>query len=231
MSLGKAFVSMFIDPARGFREALAARPWTFVIPLVVVIGCTFLLNAYYYQHVDIQWLKDQLTSAADARQREALQQAISVQKLLVVSLVGITLLTCVVDLVRSMFFWLVLKVQGNRLVFRQLFAITTWAAVPLVLLLPAGMLNLHLGGGTHVSPNDVNPVSFNQLFFHFNSASGWGNMLSTISLVSLWEMALIAVGLRTVAQVSTRTAILLAVIPDVAVYGIWGIVLLGHAHS
>lgn len=231
MNLIKAFLHLYVEPAKGFREALAARPWTFVIPLLAVIGATFLLNAYYYHHVDLPWLKDQLTVAVDPKQRDALQQAMTPARLLIVSLVGITLLTCIVDVVRSMFFWLVLKVQGNRLEFRKLFAITTWAAVPLLLLLPAGIVNLHLGGATHVAPNDVNPVSFNQLFFHFPSAAGWGNMLSTISIVSLWEVVLLAVGLRTIAGVSTRTAIVLAVLPDLVVYGIWMLTLMGHGHS
>jgi hypothetical protein len=135
-------------------------------------------------------------------------------------------LALVVNLGRAFIYWLALKVQGvGSQSFVKLFAVVVWSTAPLLLILPAGLLNISLASGGHLAGNDVNPVSLNQLLFHLPASNAWGQLLSTFSLVNLWEIALIGVGIQYVSRLTMSKAMLIALLPDAIVYGIWGFLL------
>jgi hypothetical protein len=95
-----------------------------------------------------------------------------------------------------------------------------WSTAPLLLILPASMLNISISPAGML-PNDVNPVSLNQLFFKLAGDSPWGQLLSTFSLINLWELFLIIVGLRIATARTTLQAFSIAILPEVIVYGVW----------
>jgi hypothetical protein len=217
------FINLFANPTRGFASALALPRWTIIIPLALVIGCTFIINVFYYRNVDLSWLGGELTRDMSAVQRDAVLRSMSIGRLMIVSGIGIVLFTLSIDAIRALFFWLVLKIRGQSQSYGRLFAVTVWAGLPLLLLLPAGLFNIALSHGGHLPPNDVNPVSANQLLFHFSSWTGFGRMLSTISIVSIWELVLLGVGLKVSTGMSNRMGMLLAFAPDIIVYGLWAL--------
>lgn len=214
---------LLTNPMRGFREALSLPRWTLAIPFALAIGASFAVNAFYYKHVDLAWLGEQLTSGMSTTQRQAALGIMSVNRLLVVSIVGVTMFTLTMALVRSTVFWLVLKIRGDSRPYSELLAVTAWAATPVLLLFPAGLFNILMTNGGHLAPNDVNPVSINQLVTHLPSWAGFGRLLSTISAVSLWELALLAVGLVVAARLRWRAALPLALAPDIVLYALWAL--------
>jgi hypothetical protein len=215
---------MLFDPKAAFERALGQKNWTLLFPFVLAVALTFMLNAYYYYHVDFAWLLDQLVGSAPAPQRAMLRSALTRDRLLLLGLIGVIVLTLLINLGRAFIFWIILKVRGGESQrFTRLFAITMWAAAPLALILPAGILNISMAPEGRIAGNDVNPVSLNQLLFHLPSSGGWGQMLSTFSLVNVWEIVLIAVGLHLAAGLKLSRAALIAMVPDVIVYGIWSL--------
>jgi hypothetical protein len=226
LKLLQIFFQIFVDPAKAFLEAFKLRPITAIFPLVVVVIGTALLDAYYYYHVDAAWLADLLTEKMPAAQKKLVQGALTPSHLLIISIVSVAILPASVDACRALFFWVALKIIGHSTSYISLFQIVTWAAVPLTLVLPAGIFALALTGAAHVAPVNVNPVSLNRLFFHYPPSSGWSQFFATLTLVGFWEIGLHAIGLKARTAIAMRTAALLAVAPVVLVYGVWGLFLL-----
>lgn len=227
--MGKLFsilIQMYVDPARGFRNALSGPARSALFPLAMVIVGTTALNAFYYSHVDLGWLADVLTIGLNAAQKRVVVAALTPGRLLLISFVSVLVLPAAMDAARAAFFWVALRTIGRSADYRSLFLITAWSAMPLLLVLPAGILSLVLGDAAHTAPNNLNPVSLNRLFFHLDTTSHWSVYFTTLTLVGFWEVALNAVGLKVRTDMSTRGAVTLALAPLVIVYGIWGIVVL-----
>lgn len=226
MKLIRIYFSILLDPKNGFAEALRQRVGTLLFPLLATILFTTLLNVFYYYHVDFDWLLGQLTAGVPEQQRISMTEALTPGRLIAVSLVSVVILAVVVNALRAFLYWVILKVRGDSQRFIRLFALTMWSTAPVALILPAGILNIMLSHNGHITPNNVNPVSLNQLFFNLSSTSPWGSLLSSFSLVNVWEVFLIAVGLRVIVSISMMRALVIAFIPDVVFYGIWAAVLL-----
>lgn len=224
----RIFTQMFVDPAQGFRSAFAKPTISVLVPLAIVVIGTTILNAYYYYHVDVAWLGNLLTENLSAAQRKSVSGLFSPGHLLLVSFISVLIVPACVDAIRAFVFSVVLKLMAKPTDYASLFKICAWAAMPLTLVLPAGMLNMYLSGD-HVAPSDLNPVSLNHLLFNLAPASPWAQFFTTLTLVGFWEIGLHAVGLKTRAGISTRAAILLAVVPVLVVYAAWALIIIARS--
>ncbi|MDB5719841.1 MAG: hypothetical protein JWP15_459 [Alphaproteobacteria bacterium] len=226
MSLVTTYFRMLFEPQRAFGEAMSKKVWTLLLPFFLAVLFTAILNIYYFYHVDIAWLRDQMTASMPSDQRDVIARSMTRGRFIGISIIGVCFLALTINLGRAFIYWLALKVQGvGSQGFVKLFAVVVWSTAPLLLILPAGLLNISLAPGGHLAGNDVNPVSLNQLLFHLPAGSAWGQLLSTFSLVNLWEIALIGVGIQYVSRLGMSKAMLIALLPDAIVYGIWGLLL------
>ena len=92
-------------------------------------------------------------------------------------MVGLVFLALIINLARAFLIWIILKVRGGETQrFIRIFAIIMWSTAPLLLILPAGILNISLVPEGRIVGNDVNPVSINQLLFHLPPTSSWRTM-------------------------------------------------------
>jgi len=214
------YTSLLYTPEKGFAEALKQRVWTLFFPLLLAILITAVINIYYYNNVDMPWLLKQMVANAPKEQKQTILDTLTKTRLVGISLVGVFLLTVSINLFRGFVYWVILKVSGDGIPFVRLFAIVMWSTAPLLLILPASMLNISISPAGML-PNDVNPVSLNQLFFKLAGDSPWGQLLSTFSLINLWELFLIIVGLRIATTRTTLQAFSIAILPEVIVYGVW----------
>jgi hypothetical protein len=224
----RIFLQMFVEPAQGFRTAFAKPTVSVLMPLGIVVIGTTILNAYYYYHVDITWLGNLLTENLSPAQRKVVSGLFSPSHLLLVSFISVLIVPACVDAVRAFVFSVVLKLMAKPTDYSSLFKICAWAAMPLTLVLPAGILNMYLSGD-HVAPSDLNPVSLNHLLFNLSPTDPWAQFFTTLTLVGFWEIGLHAVGLRTRTGISTRAAILLAIVPVVVVYAVWALVIIARS--
>jgi len=226
MGVIATYISFLFDPKKAYESALNKKVWTLVVPLIATILFTTLLNIYYYNNIDMAWLINQMVAGAPEQQRQSMIENLTKERLIGISMVGVVFLALAINLARAFIYWVILKIKGNSLRFIRLFAITMWSTVPVLLILPAGILNISLAINQQILPNDVNPVSLNQLLFHLPSSSPLGQLLSTFSLVNVWEIFLILVGLRLAAGLSLAQSFTIACFPDVLFYGIWIITIL-----
>jgi len=213
------YISLLFNPRKAFEWALSRKVWTLVFPLIATITLTALVNVYYYYVVDLPWLIGQIASTLPEGRGENFLDSFTKNRLLSMSLVGIVFLTLTISLYRSFVYWIIFKVRGNAPRFVRLYAIAIWSTAPVILLFCAGIINISLGG--NILPIDVNPVSLNQMIFRFDGTSDWGRMLSTFSLINVWEIFLIGIGLNIAAKSTVVKSYIIAIIPEILVYSVW----------
>lgn len=218
------YTSLLVTPQRAFAAALNKKVWTLFFPLLMAILITAAINICYYNMVDMPWLLKQMVANVPKDQKQVILDSLTKTRLVSISLVGVFVLTVSINLFRAFVYWFILKVGGEAVRFVRLFAIVMWATAPLLVILPASVLNIYMNA-SGMLPNDVNPVSINQLMFRFPGDSAWGQLLSTFSLINIWEVFLIVIGLRLATTKKTGAAVLIAIMPEVIVYGLWSALL------
>ncbi len=221
VKLISVYTSLLYDPRSGIKAALNQKIWTLFFPLLLAILFTALINIYYYNLVDMEWLVKQMAANVPKEQKQTILESVTKTRLVGISLVGVFTLTILINLFRSFVYWVALKIKGNDERFVRLFAIVMWSTAPLLIILPASIINIYFNSNMGMLPNDVNPVSLNQLYFKFAGDSAWGQLLSTFSLINIWELFLIVIGLRVATSLSALQSFFIAILPEAIVYGLW----------
>ena len=215
-----AFATMLYEPTATFQR-LQPRPrgW---IPMLVLMATSCTLTLWYFSIVDFTWMLDQMLvamkSAAEREQAAKMMSRTFMQGTAVVSaLVLLPLLLTVVGL----YLMIVSKALSHGLSFGKCFALAAWSNIPAILLLPLGALQILLAGSGQLGFSELNPVSLNQLVFHYEMAHPLATLMDTLSLTSIWSIVLLVIGFETWAKVKRSTAIMVVLIPNLLIYGGW----------
>lgn len=215
-----ALGTMFYEPTRTFQQ-LEARP-TGWLPLLAVIASTCALMLWYYSVVDFAWLIDQvLATIGSAAEREQAASMMSKNVMLMSSLGSVLLGFPIISAILGAYLMIASKALSHGISFGKGFALAAWSSVPGLLLLPLGAMQILLASSGQLDFSALNPVSLNQLLFHYNVAHPLASLMDILSLTSFWGIFLLVVGFQVWAKVKRSTAILVVVIPHVAVYGLW----------
>lgn len=215
-----AFTSMLYEPGKTFRQ-LEDKPrgW---FPMIVLIVSTCALMFWYYSMVDFPWLLDQmLATMKSAEEREAAAKVMS-KTMMQVSTVGSTAIGFpLIFAVTGVYLMLVSKALSRGISFGKGFALAAWSSVPAILLLPLGAMQILMASSGQLAYSELNPVSLNQLLFHYEMAHPLASLMDTVSLMTFWSMFLLVIGFETWAKVKRSTAVLVVVIPYLVIYGLW----------
>jgi len=192
--------SLLRSPRRFFAQ-LQDHP-RYALPFWLALLTTVGLTAWYYGAVDIEWLKD-LQMSSDPRtanlseaQREAAGRFLTRGVLLSFALGAIVLITVLTRLLEALYFRAVGPAVGLRRTFRQWFAFSSWTALPHVVGVVPAVLVLLLADTAHLSPGAMQPLSFNELFFHRPLGAPGYNFLSIASVMHLVTLALAVFGVK-----------------------------------
>ena len=215
-----AFATMLYEPTATFQR-LQPRPkgW---IPMLVLMATSCTLTLWYFSIVDFTWLLDQMLAAMkSAAEREQAAKMMSRTFMQGTSVVSSLVLLPLLFTVVGVYLMIVSKALSHGLSFGKSFALAAWANVPGILLLPLGALQILLASSTQFGFSDLNPVSLNQLLFHYEMAHPLATLMDTLSLMSIWSIVLLVIGFETWARVKRSTAVLVVLIPNLLIYGAW----------
>lgn len=219
-STTSAFFTMLYEPGATFQR-LRARPrgW---LPMLLLMASSAALLLWYFAVVDFNWLLDQMLAVMKtAAEREQAAKVISKTFLQISSLVSTVVFFPVFFVIMGTYLMIASKALSGGLSFGQGFALAAWAAIPAILLLPLGALQILLTSSGQLGFSELNPVSLNQLLFHYTMANPRASLMDALSLTSVWSIVLMVIGFETWARVKRSTAILVVLIPHVLVYGAW----------
>ncbi len=221
----KTILAICIDPGRAMRSIFERpRVW---LPLVLSIVFGLILFAWYYQVVDYSWLQERMTaSISDPAARAQAQKILGKNLMLASSAGGLLIGIPFAYAFFALYFFAVAKVAKLPIGYGKWFAFVAWVSVPGLLTLPLGAIQILMAQGGRLDLNQLNPVSLNSLFFHFESGQHWASLLDSLSLVTLWSIVLSVVGFQAWSRFSRTTSILVVLLPYVVVYGVWSFIAL-----
>lgn len=215
-----AVVTMFYDPVGAFRMIeFRKSSW---VPLLLLIVATGILAVWYFSIVDFSWFQDQmLATVKDAESREKARGIIT-KKMMLSSALGTAVLTFPVLCASfASYFSIAGKFIGKEMNFGSAFALSVWASVPSLLLLPLGAIQILLSSNGQLSYGELNPLSVNQIFFHYEMTHPMGALLDSLNLLTFLSIFLSVIGFQVWTKVSRAIAIKVVLLPYVACYGIW----------
>jgi len=224
MSASKTLIGIFTEPGKAMASVYErSMLW---LPLLLLIVGNVAMLAWYYSTVDIAWLQDQMLAAQpelDAEAREAMRSVLSQPVMMAGgifgALIGIPAVYCLI----AVYFLVAAKVIGNELGFGKWFAFVVWTSVPTLLNLPAMAMNLLMNPNGQIGPEALNPLSLNQLLFHFPLGHPWQGLLDALQLTTLWSIAVAVIGYQVWTRRSRATALLVVLLPYVVIFGGWAI--------
>ena len=220
VSTMSALLTMLYEPAATFRR-LQAKPkgWA---PMLVLMATTAALMLWYFAVVDFPWLLDQmLAGMKSAAEREQAGKFMSKNFLRGSSLVSTLVIFPVFFVIMGTYLMIVSKALSRGLSFGKSFSLAAWSSVPGILLLPLGAMQILLNASGQLGFSDLNPVSLNQLVFHYGMADPRASLFDALNVTSIWSTILMVIGFEVWAQVKRSTAIVVVLTPSILVYGGW----------
>jgi hypothetical protein len=194
-----ALVDIIAAPARALDEVRHHVAWLWW-PLLISVGLTIAAFATYFLWVDFDWMIDEMVRAmppgTDPAVADSMRGFLSPGRQVAFSAIGIVLMTFVIYGVQAAYLHLVNKVAGEpSLRYGQWFAFSAWTAFPGVFQALIILVVILLADSNQVAQHELMPISFNALFIHAEPGSPWFNWGNSISLVNLWMLGLMTLGI------------------------------------
>lgn len=215
-----AIVRMFYEPRAVFQQLeLRRATW---LPLLLLIGSTVVLTVWFFQFVDIAWLQESLLAkVSDPEVREKQREAMGASSMLTFGVIGAVVGYLVSFTIGGIYYMIVSKVRNVEFSFGKGFALSVWASVPLLLLFPLGVMQILLASSNQIPFEALNPLSLNQLFFHYEMDHPMASILNTLSIPMFWSVFVTIIGYEVWGKASRTTATLTVLAPTVVIYGGW----------
>lgn len=215
-----ALVTMFYDPVRAF--GMLERRTAAWLPLLLIMGSAAAMIVWYFSFVDFAWFQDQLlTTIKDAESREQARKVMTEGMVSTSTLAAGVLTLPVVCVILAVYFMIVGNFINKEISFSGAFALSAWASVPSLLLLPLGAIQILLAANGQVGFSELNPLSLNQLFFQYEMSHPMAAVLDSLSFTSVLGIVLLVIGFEVWTKVSRATALMVVLPPYVLFYGAW----------
>lgn len=222
-----ALITMFYEPSRAFAMLEPKRhAWLPLVLLMVTMAGLFL---WYFNVVDFAWLMDQMFAAMKPAERDMAKSMMTKGMMQTTTLISVVVSYPVICAVAGLYFMLVGKFINQNVSFGTGFALSAWASVPALLLLPLGAVAITMASGGQLGFSQLNPLSINQLLFQYDMAHPMAGLLDSINATSLWSVFLMIVGFQIWAKVARSTALKVVLIPYVTIYAIWFAIAMSQA--
>jgi hypothetical protein len=211
---------MLYEPTSTFQR-LKARPsgW---IPMLILMMTSCVLTLWYFSIVDFSWFIDQMLAViTSSAEREHAERMMSKNFMMTTSLVSSLLVFPFYFVIIGIYLMIAAKALAHDLSFGKGFALAAWSSVPGILLFPLGAMQILLASSGQLGFSELNPVSLNQLLFHYDMAHPLATLMDLIGVTSIWSLVLLVIGFEVWAKVKRSTAVLVVLIPHLLVYGAW----------
>jgi len=216
-------VDIFLDPAKVFT-AEKDKP-TFLLPMAIMVALSVAMILAYYLRVDPVWFQDfsltmmgQEMTPAEIAQAKQFMPGAKVQGY--IGAAGTLIFVPIVYAVFALYYFLAGKIAGAGLSYKHGLSLTTWAAMPTALgALVATISALTMAPQTPlhaISLTRIDPLLVQLPFDHDLSTLAKG-----FDLLGLWAIALGAIGWKTFTRSGWGSAVFVAALPSVLIYGIW----------
>jgi len=216
-------VDIFLDPAKVFA-AEKEKP-TFLVPVLVFIGLSVAMVLAYHLRVDPAWFADFQLSVAGAEMTDA-EKAQAKQFMpgaRMAGYIGAAISAIVVPLmfsITALYYLLAGKIAGAPVSFKHGLSLAAWSAMPTALTLVVATV-----GALTMAPQtpqfSLMLTNVDPLLVQLPMDHALSTLAKNFNLLGLWALALGAVGWKTFTRSGWGSAVFVAALPSVLIYGIW----------
>ncbi|AVP97592.1 hypothetical protein C7S18_10455 [Ahniella affigens] len=214
-------INIFVEPGKVFAE-LKEKP-TFLLPLLLMMALTAAMTLLYFNKVDGEWLTNhQLTMSGSEMSAAEIEQAKKVMpSAKVMGIVGAIfapIFIVIVTLVMGLYYLAAGKITGTAVSFKQALSLVTWSGVPALLSLVVAIVGIFMMAPQSTLESlmltNVDPLIVQLPYDH-----AWSSFAKNFNLLSLWSVALVAIGWRNWGRTGWGQALTVALIPTLVIFG------------
>ena len=220
------FLNIWTSPVSAFVE-LKPKPRLWY-PLLAIIILQIAVTVYYSMSADFDWVLDQTLSASGREftpeQREAMERMQGGMGANISAIAGSIGILIVVPLIFSIlagYYTIISSFTADGIKFGQWFGLLCWSSTPMLFAALASLVSIFLNSNGQIMQNQLNPLTLNNLVFHYKFGEPGTTFLSAIDLTMLWSVALNVIGYKTWTGKSTPSAAAIACAPYLVIYGVF----------
>jgi len=214
-----ALITMFYEPARTFAS-LESRKAGWLPTILIIIG-SLIVSIWYFNIVDFAWLQDQMLAEIPAPEREQAKEFMGKGLFMTFAVLGTIVSLPGMLALSALYFILVSKAMNKPIDFNTGFSVSAWAAWPMILTVPLGIIQILMSSNGQLDFSALNPLSLNQLIFHYEMSHPLATFCDSVSVMMIWNIFLLVIGYETWAKVSRSTAWKVVLVPYATIYGLW----------
>ncbi len=211
---------IFAAPYTAFQTIREKGMATAMILLTLMLTAGFWI--WYFNVVDFDWFVDQtLAMMADNAAPAQLETVRSFMKptfMTLSTVISVVVLVLAVYLLQAVYFNIISNLGNHKIPFGRWFAFVAWIYAPILLLIPIMVMMVLLSDNGQIMQDQLNPLSFNNLFFHYEAGDKLKGVMDALNPFALWSWVLGIVGYRYWTQSSWVKAGIIASIPQLVVY-------------
>ena len=223
------FVNIISSPRDAFASMKEApQIWP---PLLVILVSWILLWNWYYNAVDFGWLLNHMVDIETYGKPEDQVKAISegIGKLTpgglaIISSFFVIFITLFFASLISLYLVIVSAIFDDEYRLKNWFSFVIWTSVPVLFTMVAMILNFVIAPDARIAPEQLNPMSLNRLFFHFELGHPLKTFADNLDLTALWVWGLMIYGYRQWTDKSWGISTVVILIPVVVIYGGWALI-------
>jgi len=214
-------VALATAPSSAFAE-LRQRP-KFWFPLVLLTVVITGMTVWYYNVVDIEWLKEALFANMPAEQKAAASGFMTRTTLLWSSVVGTLIVIPAMMAVAALYWFVAGKITKLTPGYVHWFAFSCWTALPMLISSIVGAIFLLISDTTQLAPGVLQPLSLNELIFHRPLGTPGQAFLESLNIPSVLICLLSIIGVHVWSQRTWLFSAIFVMLPWVLFYGIWSL--------
>lgn len=221
-------VAVFTAPTAAFIE-LRERP-RFWLPLLAILAASILQLIWYYNIVDIEWLKDHMFAgnkqieALSPEARARVSATMSQKTMLWSSVISVAVVMPLLFGLMAAYYALAGKITNVQYTYKQWFSLACWTALPALIGAAVGCISLAMEGtNAQLGPSELQILSLNELFFQRTPSQPGYQLLVSLSVFTLWSWVLSVVAVKVWSQRSWLFSATFALLPILLVYGLWAV--------
>lgn len=226
----QAIKDIFVKPNQVFATIEDTPNWSWIPFLCIAIVGAWPIYLYF-NFVDFSWYTELLVQSISAdlspNEQNMVRNSMTDQaQSLWTGVFGSILAVIIANAILALYLNIATKadeecVQG----FTDWYGFSWWVSVPAIVASGIAAIIVLLASDTQLSPNSLSPTSL-AFIFNIDLASTWSSLAQSIRLESFWVMYLISVGLNQWTQLSTKKIYLIAIVPYILIWAIWGLFIL-----
>ena len=221
--------NVFTAPTTAFTQI--QQNYGVIFPLFLVMILSSSVWFAYFSMVDYDWYIDYMVEAsagelskAEQDQTRAAMSMMSQDVTAYVTAFVTAVIIALMYVIQTVYFVIVSNINGDKYEFKNWFSFVSWGSIPVLLALIAMLVTLFSSASVQLAPDQINPLSLNELFFGFDAMKGAGKILSTIHLAQLWSFVVMIIGYKKWTECSLQKSTFIVLLPFVLFYLIWALI-------